>query len=323
MRIIAGEFRSRRLKSLPGADTRPTPDRLRETLFDILQTRIEGATFLDGYAGTGAVGLEALSRGASHAWFLEKSRPAVEIIRQNIATLGVERRATVVTGSAALTIARHRAEIVFLDPPYEHQREYTAVLETLAATPPGLVVVQHSVRLAIPEDQGSLHRTRLLRQGDNALSFYAPAEPAWQVVHSVEAAVPRHVAWGFMSNVANWADPPAVFQLEGMFVTGARGSTTMPGQPPLVWHLRDVRPPDTYTVEGDLGGATFSAIWKFHSMAPDRTRLTQRLVLDGPNAAQFREAMESAFAANLVPGMERIVRLIEAGPTSFPPSSVR
>ena len=75
MRIIAGEFRSRRLKSLPGVNTRPTPDRLRETLFDILQTRIPGATFLDAYAGTGAVGMEALSRGATHAWFLEKIRP--------------------------------------------------------------------------------------------------------------------------------------------------------------------------------------------------------------------------------------------------------
>jgi 16S rRNA (guanine966-N2)-methyltransferase len=120
MRIIAGEFRSRRIKSLPGADTRPTPDRLRETLFDILQTRIEGATFLDAYAGTGAVGIEALSRGASHAWFLEKNRDAVELIRENIASLKLERRATVVKGAAALTIARHRADIVFLDPPYEH-----------------------------------------------------------------------------------------------------------------------------------------------------------------------------------------------------------
>src|SRR5439155_22196849 len=80
MRIIAGEFRSRRLKSLPGDNTRPTPDRLRETLFDILQTRIVGATFLDAYAGTGAVGIEALSRGASHSIFLEKNRAAVEAI---------------------------------------------------------------------------------------------------------------------------------------------------------------------------------------------------------------------------------------------------
>jgi 16S rRNA (guanine(966)-N(2))-methyltransferase RsmD len=91
MRIIAGEFRSRRLKSIPGAATRPTTDRLRETLFDILGPRIEGATFLDAYAGTGAVGMEALSRGAVHAFFLERHHGALEAIRQNLASLGVER----------------------------------------------------------------------------------------------------------------------------------------------------------------------------------------------------------------------------------------
>ncbi len=173
MRIIAGEFRSRRLKSLPGAATRPTPDRLRETLFDILQARIAGATFVDAYAGTGAVGLEALSRGALHVWFLEKNRAAIEVIRENVAGLAVERRATVVPGPVALTVARQQANIVFLDPPYELEREYRAVFEQLAEAPPPLTVVQHSVRLALPEQQGALRRTRTVRQGDNALSFYA------------------------------------------------------------------------------------------------------------------------------------------------------
>src|SRR5205807_4753261 len=87
MRIIAGEFRSRRLKTIPGDATRPTPDRLRETLFDILAPRIEGATFLDGYAGSGAVGIEALSRGAAHVFFLERNRAAIETIRENLASL--------------------------------------------------------------------------------------------------------------------------------------------------------------------------------------------------------------------------------------------
>ena len=90
MRIIAGEFRSRRLKAFPAPATRPTPDRLRETLFDILQTQIGGATFLDAYAGTGAVGIEALSRGASHVWFLEKNRAALEVIRENLESLGLD-----------------------------------------------------------------------------------------------------------------------------------------------------------------------------------------------------------------------------------------
>ncbi|HLK64756.1 MAG TPA: 16S rRNA (guanine(966)-N(2))-methyltransferase RsmD [Bryobacteraceae bacterium] len=172
MRVIAGEFRSRRLKSVPGDATRPTPDRLRETLFDILGQRIEGATFLDAYAGTGAVGIEALSRGARHAFFLEKSRGAVETIRENLASLQLESRATVVAGPVLLTIERHPAGIVFLDPPYTSEREYPAVLELLGSSPPELTLVQHSSRLQLPESAGGLRRTRVVKQGDNALSFY-------------------------------------------------------------------------------------------------------------------------------------------------------
>jgi 16S rRNA (guanine(966)-N(2))-methyltransferase RsmD len=173
MRVIAGEFRSRRLKSIPGDATRPTPDRLRETLFDILAPRIEGAIFVDAYAGTGAVGIEALSRGARHAIFLEKDRTAVETIRDNLAALKLERRATVVKGAVLLTLGRSPTEIVFLDPPYSQEREYTAALELLAEAPPQLVVAQHSVRMALADLYGGLRRTRVVKQGDNALSFFS------------------------------------------------------------------------------------------------------------------------------------------------------
>jgi 16S rRNA (guanine966-N2)-methyltransferase len=172
MRVIAGEFRSRRLKSIPGLETRPTPDRLRETLFNILALRIEGVTFLDAYAGTGAVGIEALSRGARHAFFLERSRPALETIRENLASLQAAARATVVPGMVLLKLPRHRADIVFLDPPYDSEREYPAALDLLAETPPQVTVVQHSVRLALADVYGKLRRQRLVKQGDNALSFY-------------------------------------------------------------------------------------------------------------------------------------------------------
>src|SRR4029077_5341290 len=109
---------SRRLKSIPGNATRPTPDRLRETLFNILTPRLQGATFVDAYAGTGAVGIEALSRGASHAWFLEKNRAPLQAIRENLALLKLEARATVVGGPALLTLGGLHASLVFLDPPY-------------------------------------------------------------------------------------------------------------------------------------------------------------------------------------------------------------
>lgn len=174
MRVIAGEFRSRRLLSFPGAGTRPTPDRLRETLFDILQTRIEGAVFADAYAGTGAVGIEALSRGSRHAFFLERNRAALDTIRENLASLKVESRATVLAGPVALTLSRCQADLVFLDPPYDQEREYAAALEVLSDAPPPLVVVQHSVRFALQDGYGALRRTRTLKQGDNALTFYAP-----------------------------------------------------------------------------------------------------------------------------------------------------
>jgi 16S rRNA (guanine(966)-N(2))-methyltransferase RsmD len=175
MRIIAGEFRSRVLKSIPGAATRPTTDRLRGTLFDILAPRIAGATFLDAYAGTGAVGMEALSRGAVHAFFLERSRAALEAIRRNVASLGVEARATVVAGPVLVTLPRQHADIVFLDPPYELEGEYAAVLELLGENPPAIVAVQHSVRFALGEVYGALRRTRIVKQGDNALSFFCGA----------------------------------------------------------------------------------------------------------------------------------------------------
>ncbi len=173
MRVIGGEFRSRRLKSIPGMATRPTPDRLRETLFDILGAQVEGAVFLDAYAGTGAVGIEALSRGAASAVFIEKSKNAAKVLRENLASLEIEGRALVVVAPALKSIAAQRADIVFLDPPYERESEYAAALWLLSENPPRMVIVQHSVRFSPADSYGVLRRTRMLKQGDNALSFYA------------------------------------------------------------------------------------------------------------------------------------------------------
>ncbi|HEX3875975.1 MAG TPA: RsmD family RNA methyltransferase [Bryobacteraceae bacterium] len=172
MRVIAGEFRSRRLKSIPGVATRPTPDRLREALFDILGARVEGTVFVDAYAGTGAVGIEALSRGASHAYFLERNGAAVETIRENLASLGLESRATVIPGGAASHLKAREGAIVFLDPPYDLEREYAAALRELGEAPPSLTMAQHSIRLELAESYGRISRSRVVRQGDNAVSFY-------------------------------------------------------------------------------------------------------------------------------------------------------
>jgi 16S rRNA (guanine(966)-N(2))-methyltransferase RsmD len=173
MRVIGGELRSRPIAGVPGDATRPTPDRLRETLFDILAPRIRGSTFVDAYAGSGAVGIEALSRGADHAWFLERGRAALAVLRRNLSALDLEPRATVIAGPALLALRNCAAEIVFLDPPYALVDEYTAALDLLAAAPPTLVIAQHSVRQGLPETAGPLRRTRTVKQGDNALSFFA------------------------------------------------------------------------------------------------------------------------------------------------------
>ena len=172
MRVVGGEFRSRRLKSIAGLNTRPTPDRLRETLFDILGARIQGTVFVDAYAGTGAVGIEALSRGAAHAIFIEKSRAAARIIRENLASLGIEQQGLLLNASVSSSLENHPADIVFLDPPYDRETEYGRALAILGTAPPGLVVVQHSVRYRAAEAYASLRRTRTVKQGDNALTFY-------------------------------------------------------------------------------------------------------------------------------------------------------
>jgi 16S rRNA (guanine966-N2)-methyltransferase len=172
MRVIGGEFRSRRLKSIPGLATRPTPDRLRETLFNILAPRIKGAVFVDAYAGTGAVGIEAISRGAARCVFVENGRQALETIRENLHALGIEGRANVVAGKVVTAISGQQADIVFLDPPYEMTAEYADALEQISAP---LAIAQHSVRFDPGDAHGQLRRVRILKQGDNALSFYERA----------------------------------------------------------------------------------------------------------------------------------------------------
>src|ERR1700689_761089 len=115
LRVIGGEFQSRRLKWIPGTDVRQTSDKMRETLFNILSPAIEGSVFVDAYAGTGAVGIEALSRGARHVIFIEKDRATVNLIKSNLAALRAEARARVIHGPAALYLGGLGADIVFID----------------------------------------------------------------------------------------------------------------------------------------------------------------------------------------------------------------
>lgn len=175
MRVIGGEYRSRVLKSIPGLDVRPTPDRLREALFNILAPRIAGAAFADIYAGTGSVGIEALSRGASKAIFVEQNAAACAVIRENLRSLGAESRASVIHRKAAAAFPSIQADIVFIDPPYRLEKEYRRCLEILAQAqnPPALAIVQHAARFVLPD---VLKASRVVKQGDNALTFFAMNE---------------------------------------------------------------------------------------------------------------------------------------------------
>jgi 16S rRNA (guanine(966)-N(2))-methyltransferase RsmD len=183
MRVIAGSFRSRSLQAPAGLATRPTSDRLRETLFNVLAPRIEGARFLDLYAGSGAVGIEALSRGAAEAVFVERSAAALKVLRGNLARLGLEQGLRIVQGSVAGYLRAPGAELpfdlVFLDPPYDAADEYAAVLDLLGGSASGLladgalVIAEHRHKEKLEDGYGGLRRTRLLQQGDAGLSFYA------------------------------------------------------------------------------------------------------------------------------------------------------
>jgi len=184
MRIIAGSLRSRRLEAPPGLATRPTSDRLRETLFNVLAPRIQGALFLDLYSGSGAVGIEALSRGALRVVFVERAEAALSALRENLARLGLRKGVGVHAGSVSAFLRRGRPEssprfdLVFLDPPYDAAPEYEASLGLLGGAASsllasGALVIAEHRRKQSPEDRyGSLQRARLLQQGDAALSFY-------------------------------------------------------------------------------------------------------------------------------------------------------
>jgi 16S rRNA (guanine(966)-N(2))-methyltransferase RsmD len=184
MRIIAGRFRSRQLKTLRGAHTRPTSDRLRETLFNVLGAGVAGAVVADCYAGSGAVGLEALSRGAEWVYFLESHRAAVKIIRDNLKRLGIESGAEVLAfdalaGLGELERRGVRLDIVFLDPPYQATEEYERALGWLGGSsllaPDAWVIAEHSRRVQLADRYGALARGRTLRQGDAVLSFFRPS----------------------------------------------------------------------------------------------------------------------------------------------------
>ena len=188
MRVIGGTFRSRLLHSTRDLNIRPTADRLRETLFNVLTAgnphALVGSAWVDLFAGTGAVGIEALSRGAAMVYFVEQSRRAAEVIRGNIASLKIVEGAEILQQDvlhAVPHLAKRglRANFVFLDPPYRLRDAYRQTLEALQSSElaaNALIIAEHQKRFDPGESFGHLQRTRILQQGDAALSFYRQTE---------------------------------------------------------------------------------------------------------------------------------------------------
>lgn len=183
MRVIAGIYRGRVLKSPADHRTRPTSDRLRETLFNILAPRIEDDTrFLDLCAGSGAVGIEALSRGAAYATFVDRSKRACALIEENLDKLDIPETQTDVVNTDVENFTGRRHEegwdIAFFDPPYD--ADYSLVLHDFGSKPDllkdgGVLIVEHRTKSPMPDEAGSIRRWRMLKQGETSLSFYENA----------------------------------------------------------------------------------------------------------------------------------------------------
>ena len=177
MRIIAGKYKGRQLKSPNWEGLRPSSDKLRETLFNVLAARVEGARVLDLYAGTGALGIEALSRRAATATFVEADRRAQALIAENLARCGIAEAYVIIRGPAGRALdtlsAAEPFDLVLLDPPYTLPPDEALQGVDRLLAPAGLAVLEHARRRPAPERAGRLMRTRLLTSGDSALAFYA------------------------------------------------------------------------------------------------------------------------------------------------------
>lgn len=180
MRVISGEFRGRNLEQLVGMEIRPTSDRVKESLFNILGTRLIDCAFLDLFAGTGGIGIEAYSRGASRVVFIDESAKSIKILKSNLDKLGISEKVEVhntdyLNAINKLAYDNKKFDIIFIDPPYlkgYEQNALTQISECKMLADEGIIIVEHDLKDKMPESTGKLKLTRQNKYGNTMLSFY-------------------------------------------------------------------------------------------------------------------------------------------------------
>jgi 16S rRNA (guanine966-N2)-methyltransferase len=194
MRVITGIYKGRRLRTLEGSAVRPTSDRMRETLFNILAPRIEGARFLDLCAGSGAIGIEALSRGAGQVTFVESSRKSSTVISENLRHCEIRKGYTFIARDALMALKylaqeKQQFDIIYFDPPYDSEL-YSPVLWQIARgnllTEDGILIAEHRRQLVLAPNYDDLRPYRELPQGDSCLTFYRMEQPAAEIEEAQE-----------------------------------------------------------------------------------------------------------------------------------------
>lgn len=178
MRIISGALKGRRLSAPPGRQVRPTSDKVKEALFNILSDRIEGASFLDLYAGIGSIGIEAISREAKEVTFVEGDKRPLEYLKKNLVACSVQERAKLFRLPVSDFLKKKKAmlfDVIFIDPPYQSQ-EIEKILPTVAVgdmiPEKGIVIIEHFHKKKLPEKIGAIHLSRSCKYGETVLSFY-------------------------------------------------------------------------------------------------------------------------------------------------------
>jgi HAD superfamily hydrolase (TIGR01509 family) len=252
------------------------------------------------------IGIRSLFRAVVTGDEVARRKPAPDVYLEAARRLGVDpARSIAIEDSGPGIAAAHAAGMKTVAIPHWLTQGHDLRLADLRVGHAGELTL---ARLAALVDHGPAkagHYEKIVAEAGRYDKMDALLE------HTVDLNVSAVFAWSFWTDVKNWDDPPAQFALDGPFVEGARGTTTLPGQPLLTWHVRDVRPPQSAAIEMEFDRATLRFEWRFDPLPDHRSRMTQRVVLSGENAAAYADHVRSSFEPNLPAGMARLAAMME------------